>query len=83
MYSRIEYVSLRSISSFVDKRMSEGLSALSSTVLNRSSASRPSLLTMAVAWLSFRSPKNFNSLGSVPTKVRNNTVNPLEDNESL
>ena len=72
VYLRIGYDLLRSIRSFVDMLLT--LSTLPSSVLNCFSASCPSLLAMKVAWPSFRSPKNFTSLGPVPAKVKNTTV---------
>ena len=71
VYWRNGYDLLFSISSFGDILLS--LVPLSSSFLNNSCASGPSLLTITVASLSFRSPKNFTSLGLVPTKVRNIT----------
>ena len=72
VYLRIGYDLLRSIRSFVDMLLT--LRTLPSSVLNCFSASCPSLLAMKVAWLSFRSPKKFTSLGPVPAKVKNTTV---------
>ena len=73
---------LRSTSSFVDKLLS--LSSLPSTFLNRFSALDPSFSAIKVAWLSFRSPKNFTFLGAVPTKVRNVIViNKSEFSDNL